>query len=129
MAGKSSKTVTDLFMAIAVVVVIMMIIIPLPAVMLDALMACNLLLSVLILLLVLYSPRAIDFSSFPTVLLVSTVFGLGLNVSSTRLILTKGLKFDGKMVRAFSSFVIGAGGTEGILIGFVIFIVLLLPSP
>ena len=125
MAGKSSKTVTDLFGAISVVVVIMMIIIPLPAVMLDTLMACNLLLSVLILLLVLYSPRAIDFSSFPTVLLVSTVFGLGLNVSSTRLILSKGLKFDGKMVRAFSSFVIGAGGTEGILIGFVIFIIII----
>ncbi|MCQ2981306.1 MAG: flagellar biosynthesis protein FlhA [Treponemataceae bacterium] len=112
-------------MAVAVVTVIMMIMIPLPTVLLDVLMATNVLLSLLILLIVVYSPRAIDFSSFPTVLLISTVFGLGLNVSSTRLILTKGLKFDGQMVRAFSSFVIGAGGTEGILIGFVIFIIII----
>ncbi len=112
-------------MAVAVVTVIMMIMIPLPTVLLDVLMATNVLLSLLILLIVVYSPRAIDFSSFPTVLLISTVFGLGLNVSSTRLILTKGVKFDGQMVRAFSSFVIGAGGTEGILIGFVIFIIII----
>ena len=59
-------------------------------------------LNLLSLLLVLYTRRAIDFSVFPTLLLVSTVFGLGLNVSSTRLILTQGLDFDGKMVRAFS---------------------------
>lgn len=121
----NTKNLSDSILAIAAVVVVLMIIIPLPTVLLDFLMACNLLGSLLILLLVIYTPRAIDFSSFPTILLIITVFGLGLNVSSTRLILTKGVNFDGKMVRAFASFVVGSGGTEGTLVGFVIFIIII----
>ncbi|MDR1748948.1 MAG: flagellar biosynthesis protein FlhA, partial [Spirochaetaceae bacterium] len=116
---------SDLFIAIGVIVVIMMLIVPLPTVLLDTLMAVNLLLSLLVLLIVLYTPRAIDFSAFPTVLLILTVFGLGLNVSSTRLILALGTRFDGRMVRAFASFVVGSSGTEGVVIGFVIFIILI----
>ena len=127
MALKSNlfKDLSDSIMAVAAIVVILMIIVPLPTVLLDLLMACNLLASLLILLLVIYTPRAIDFSSFPTILLIVTVFGLGLNVSSTRLILSKGTQFDGKMVRAFSTFVVGSGGMEGTLIGFVIFIIII----
>jgi flagellar biosynthesis protein FlhA len=108
-----------------VIAVVMMLIIPIPTVLLDALMAFNLILSLLILLIVLYTKRATDFNVFPTVLLVSTVFGLALNVSSTRLILSKGVKFDGKMIKAFASFVVGSGGTDGLVIGFVIFIVII----
>ncbi|MBP7480518.1 MAG: flagellar biosynthesis protein FlhA [Spirochaetaceae bacterium] len=119
------KNTVDLFVAVGVIVVVMMLIIPLPTVLLDLLMAVNLLLSFLILLLVIYTPRAIDFSSFPSVLLVSTVFGLGLNVSSTRLILSQGIKFDGRMVKAFATFVVGSSGTEGVVIGFVIFIIII----
>lgn len=119
------KNTVDLFVAVGVIIVVMMLIVPLPTILLDMLMAVNLLLSFLILLIVLYTPRAIDFSSFPSVLLVSTVFGLGLNVSSTRLILSKGIEFDGRMVRAFSTFVVGTSGTEGVVIGFVIFIILI----
>jgi flagellar biosynthesis protein FlhA len=59
------------------------------------------------------------------VLLVVTVFGLALNVSSTRLILTKGARFDGKMIRAFSSFVVGSGGGEGLVVGFIIFVIII----
>lgn len=120
-----NKVTADLFVAIGAVVIVLMLIIPLPTVLLDLLMALNLVLNLLILLIVLYTSRAIDFSVFPTLLLVSTVFGLGLNVSSTRLILSQGMKFDGKMVKAFSSFVIGTGGSEGLVIGFVIFIILI----
>ena len=116
---------TDIAIAGAVVAVVMVLIIPLPTVLLDALMAFNLILALLILLIVLYTRKATDFSSFPTVLLVSTVFGLAINVSSTRLILTKGARFDGRMIRAFSSFVVGSGGTEGLVVGFVIFIVII----
>lgn len=115
----------DLFVAIGAIIVVLMLIVPLPTVLLDLFMALNLILNLLILLIVLYTRRAIDFSVFPTLLLVSTVFGLGLNVSSTRLILSQGMKFDGKMVRAFSTFVIGSSGTEGLVIGFVIFIILI----
>ncbi|MDR2312916.1 MAG: flagellar biosynthesis protein FlhA [Spirochaetaceae bacterium] len=116
---------SDIAIAVAVVSVVVMLVIPIPTVLLDALMAMNLVLALLILLIVLYTKKATDFSSFPTVLLVSTVFGLALNVSSTRLILTQGAAFDGRMIRAFSSFVVGSGGTEGLVVGFVIFIVII----
>ncbi|WP_010260069.1 flagellar biosynthesis protein FlhA [Treponema primitia] len=128
-SGAARKTFfgnsTELVMAVAVVAVVMMLIIPLPTILLDALMAMNLVLALLILLIVLYTRKATDFSIFPTILLVSTVFSLALNVSSTRLILTQGTAFNGRMVRAFSSFVVGSGGTEGLVVGFVIFIIII----
>lgn len=123
--GKLFKGITNNLVPVASIIIIMMLIIPLPTLLLDVLMAANLLLALLILLIVIYTPRAIDFSSFPSMLLISTVFSLGLNVSSTRLILTMGKKFDGRMIRAFSTFVIGTGGTDGLLIGFVIFIIII----
>ncbi|MDR1249122.1 MAG: flagellar biosynthesis protein FlhA, partial [Treponema sp.] len=116
---------TELAMAAAVVAVVMMLIIPLPTPLLDALMAMNLALALMILLIVLYTRKATDFSVFPTVLLVSTVFSLALNVSSTRLILSQGASFNGRMIRAFSSFVVGSQGAEGLVVGFVIFIVII----
>lgn len=122
---KLFNNTADLTIAVCAIVVVMMLIVPLPTLLLDILMALNLLFAVLMLLIVLSTPKATDFASFPTMLLVSTVFGLGINVSSTRLILAEGLKFDGKMVKAFSSFVVGTSGDEGLLIGFVIFIILI----
>ena len=115
----------NLMVAAVAIVVVMMLLIPLPSVLLDFFQAINVLLAVLILLIVIFTPRAVDFSSFPSMLLLQTVFGLGLNVSSTRLILTKGTKFNGHMVRAFSTFVVGTGGSSGLLIGFVIFIIII----
>jgi flagellar biosynthesis protein FlhA len=115
----------DIFIAIGVVLVVIMIIVPLPTVLLDTLMAMNLVLSLLILLIVLYTKKATDFSVLPTILLIVTVFGLGLNVSSTRLILTLGERFNGRMIRAFSTFVVGSGGTEGLVVGFIIFIIII----
>ncbi|MBU0934382.1 MAG: flagellar biosynthesis protein FlhA [Spirochaetes bacterium] len=116
---------SDYAVAIAVVSVIFMIIIPLPTVLLDMLMAINLALSLFIVLLVLYTRKAVDFSIFPTVLLITTIFGLALNISSTRLILSQGIDFDGRIVLAFSSFVTGAEGTSGIVVGFIMFIILI----
>jgi flagellar biosynthesis protein FlhA len=118
--------INDLFIGIAVIVVVVMMIIPLPTFLLDALIALNVIFSLLVLLIVLYSQKPTEFSLFPTVLLVTTVFGLALNVSSTRLILSKGEKFDGKMIKAFSDFVVGgSGGNAGIVIGFIIFIIII----
>ena len=91
-----------------------MIIIPVPAILLDVLLAFNLTVGLLILLIVLYTKKATEFSIFPTMLLVTTVFGLALNISTTRLILAKGSNFDVKIIRAFASFVVGAGGTDGL---------------
>ncbi len=100
------KDIPDVAIAVAVVAIVFMLIIPLPTMLLDVLMATNFLLSLLILLIVMYTPRAIDFSSFPMMLLISTVYGLALNVSSTRLILTKGAQFDGRLITAFGTFVV-----------------------
>ncbi len=124
-ASSLFKDRTDGFIALGVVAVVMMLIIPLPTFLLDALMAINLVLALLILLIVLYTKKPTDFNVFPTILLVTTVFGLALNVSSTRLMLTLGAGFDGRMINAFSTFVVGSGGTEGLVVGFIIFIVII----
>jgi flagellar biosynthesis protein FlhA len=115
----------DFALAFGVVWMVAMFIIPLPTVFLDAFMAMNLVFSLLILLIVIYSKKPTDFSLFPTILLVVTVFGLGLNVSSTRAILTQGARFDGRMIQAFSRFVTGSGGAEGLVVGCIIFIIII----
>ena len=119
------KYSTDIIVAGGVVLVILMMIIPLPTVLLDLFMALNVTFALVVLLIALFTVRATDFLLFPSLLLLTTIFGLGINVSSTRAILTKGMQFDGAMIRAFSSFVIGTNGTEGLVTGFVIFIILI----
>lgn len=116
---------TDVFVAVGVIAVVMMMLIPLSGVILDVLMAINLMLSLLVILTVLYTRHALEFSVFPTLLLVMTVFGLALNVSSTRLILARGARFDGRIVRAFGTFVVGSRGLEGYVIGIIIFIIII----
>ncbi len=117
--------ISDLAVPIAIIAVVMMMIVPLPTLLLDTLMATNLLLALVILLIVMFTSRAIDFSVFPTMLLISTVFSLSLNISSTRGILTKGMDFDGQLITAFGTFVVGQDGTEGLIIGLVMFIILI----
>ena len=116
---------SDIFVAVGVIFFVMMMLIPLPTVILDLLMVLNLMLSLVIILIVLYSRRALEFSVFPTLLLITTVFGLGLNISSTRLILSKGVNFDGRIIRAFATFVVGTEGAEGLVIGLIIFIIII----
>jgi len=116
----------DSFPAVVVITVVVAIVFPMPTFLLDALMAINLIFSLLILLIVLYTNKPTDFSLFPTLLLVSTIFSLALNVSSTRCILRDGQAFSGKMIKAFSTFVVGTSGTEGIVIGFIIFIIIII---
>ncbi|MCL1994092.1 MAG: flagellar biosynthesis protein FlhA [Spirochaetes bacterium] len=113
------------FPAIAVVTVVVMVIFPMPTWMLDTLLALNLVFALLVLLIVIYTQKPTEFSLFPTMLLVATVFSLALNVSSTRLILTLGPAFDGRMILAFSRFVVGTAGNEGIVVGFIIFIMII----
>jgi flagellar biosynthesis protein FlhA len=116
----------DIWVAAGIIVIVAMLIIPLPAVLLDVFMSFNLTLSLLIILITLYMRRALEFSVFPSILLVTTIFGLGLNVSSTRLILAQGEKFDGRIVRAFANFVVGGGsGNDGLVIGLIIFIIII----
>ena len=119
------KEVPNALVAMGAILVIFVIIIPLPTALLDFFMALNLIFSLIILLIVLFVDKPTEFTVFPSLLLVSTIFGLALNVSSTRLILTYGEKFDGKMIAAFSQFVIGSTGNQGLVIGFVVFIILI----
>lgn len=112
--------------SVGVILVILMLIIPLPSVLLDVFMAMNLSVSVLLLLTVISTPKPSRLTTFPQIILLVTLFGLSINVSSTRLILTKGSQFDGRMVRAFSSFVVGSDkGSDGLVVGMVIFIILI----
>jgi flagellar biosynthesis protein FlhA len=119
------KQRSDVLVAVGVIIIVMMLIIPLPTVLLDTLMSLNLVFALLTILITLYIKNALEFSVFPTLLLVITVYGLALNVSSTRLILSQGAEFDGRIVQAFSSFVVGAAGTEGLVIGLIIFIIII----
>lgn len=111
----------DILMGIGVISIVMMLIIPLPTFILDFLMAVSILVGLLILMIVMFVHRSFDFSVFPSLLLVSTVFRLALNVSSTRLILLQGASFDGKIVRTFGDFVVSGN----YVVGFIIFIILI----
>lgn len=115
---------SDTAIVVSVVLVVFLVIVPLPSFLLDLLMSLNFALSLTILLIVLLNRDPLDFSSFPTVLLLSTIYGLALNIASTRLILSHGASFNGHVVRAFATFVVGSTGTAGVVIGFIIFIIL-----
>jgi len=109
--------------ALAIGLAAVLLLLPLPTGVLDVLIALNLGLSLVILFAVLFCPRPVmHFSQFPTMLLVSTAFGLALNVASTRLILVKGEAFDGRMVRAVAGFVTGGGR---LVIGAIIFLAII----
>ena len=128
-AGSVSRNLLDFFRdsfpAVVVITIVVAIILPMPTILLDALMAVNIVFSLLILLIVLYTQKPTEFSLFPTMLLVSTIFSLALNVSSTRLILTQGARFNGRMIRAFSTFVVGTSGNEGLVVGIIIFVIII----
>ena len=116
---------SDVLVALFVLAFVAMLVIPLPAVMLDVFMAINIVLSLLIVLIVLSTRNALEFTVFPTLLLFATVFGLALNVSSTRLILAQGSDFSGQIVRAFGTFVVGSPGAAGLVIGLIIFTIII----
>ncbi len=108
----------ELALAALVVGVVAMMIVPLPTWLLDVLLATNLSLAVAILLVVLYVPDALAIATFPTVLLLTTLFRLALNVSSTRLILLQANA--GEVIRAFGSFVVRGN----YVVGAVVFLIL-----
>ena len=111
---------SDILLGVGVVSVVVMLIIPLPTFLLDFLLAISIMSGLLILMIVMFIGRTFDFSIFPSLLLITTVYRLALNVSSTRLILLKGAAFDGKIIRAFGEFVVGGN----YVVGFIIFIIL-----
>src|SRR5215207_7266282 len=109
----------DLAAAGGIVLIVAMLIIPLPPVLLDFFITLNISAALMIVVATLYVPRALDFSSFPTILLLTTLFRLAINVSVTRLILLEG--DAGHVVEAFGNFVVGGN----IVVGLVVFLILI----
>jgi flagellar biosynthesis protein FlhA len=105
-------------MAAGIVLILLVMLIPLPAFLLDVLLALNISLSLLVLLVAFYTRRPLEFAIFPTLLLVLTLFRLSLNVASTRLILSEASA--GAIIRAFGQFVVGGN----YIVGLIIFLVL-----
>ena len=111
---------SDVMLALGVVMIVMMMIIPLPPFLLDLLLALNITLSLTIVMISIYNVEPLQFSVFPSLLLVTTLFRLALNVSATRLILLQG--YAGEVILAFGSFVVGGNA----VVGFIVFIILIL---
>ena len=115
------KNNTDILVAFGVLGIVLMIIIPLPAAILDILLAFNITLSAVIIMITMFTTNVLQLSVFPTLLLVTTLLRLGLNISSTRLILSEGSA--GKIIEAFGEFVIGGNYVVGIIIFLIIIII------
>ena len=116
---------TDIFLAIAILGIIVLLLIPLPSILLDLMLTISITFSVLILLTALFIETPLEFSAFPTVLLIATLLRLSLNVATTRLILSKGHEGPtaaGHVIEAFGSFVMGGN----FVIGIVVFSILLI---
>ena len=115
------KRIYNNVISLFVVIIVLFLILPLPAFMLDILLIINISLSIVILLITMNISDALEFSIFPSLLLVTTLFRLGLNVSSTRLILSKGGN-AGQVIKAFGQLI-----TQGnIVIGIIIFLIIVL---
>lgn len=114
---------TDVFLGAYILAAIVFLIIPLPAILLDILMALNISVAFIILFNALFSQEVLNMSTFPMILLFTTVFRIGLNVSSTRLILTKGSNGVGQVVRIFGEFVGGGDWIVGMIVFFILILV------
>jgi flagellar biosynthesis protein FlhA len=113
-----NRSISQLAVPIGVVGIVLLLVVPLPAALLDVLIAVNIAASLVILLTSMYIQRPLDFSVFPSLILVFTLFRLGLNVASTRLVLRDG--YAGAVIDAFGHFVVGGS----LVIGLVIFLIL-----
>ena len=116
---------SDIYMAMVLIGILSLMIIPLPAFLLDVFLAANITIALAILLVCLYTVQPLDFSIFPSVLLVTTLFRLSLNIASTRLILlhgSEGAESAGQVIKAFGQFVVGGN----YVVGAVIFLILVI---
>ncbi len=111
----------DIVLAVAISLIIGMLLLPIPTFVLDILISVDLALAITIMMVTIYTSEPLQYSTFPIVLLVATLFRLGLNISATRLILTHGNA--GEVIHAFGSFVVGGNYLVGILI-FIILVII-----
>ncbi len=124
--GFSLRNNSDMLIAVGVVGILLVMLVPLPTHMLDVMLALNITISILVLMLTIYVIRPLDFSVFPSLLLITTLFRLSLNIASTRLILLNGHTGSlaaGRIIKGFGAFVIGGNTTVGLVI-FMILVVI-----
>ncbi|MET0853840.1 MAG: FHIPEP family type III secretion protein, partial [Microterricola sp.] len=115
-----NRNLAKLAVPIGVVGIILLLVVPIPAWLLDILIIVNILLALVILLTTMFIRKPLDFSVFPSLLLAVTLFRLGLNVASTRLVLGEG--YAGQVIEAFGHVAVGGS----IIIGSVIFLILVI---
>ncbi len=124
--GAVSGNASTLAMPIGILALVAMMVVPLPIFLLDTFFITNILVSLLVLMVALHTYRPLEFSSFPSLLLIATVLRLGLNVASTRIILTEGHEGSssaGQVIEAFGEFVIAGNYAVGIFV-FVILVII-----
>ena len=109
---------SEIFVSLFVIAIALLLLVPLPTFALDLLLVINLAIAFFLLLVVLYLPNAVQLLAFPTLLLLTTLFRLGLNVASTRLILSQG--DAGHVIEAFGTFLVGGE----LLVGIVVFAII-----
>ncbi len=109
---------SDVMLALAVVGVLLVLIVPIPTFLVDVLLSLNIAISLLLLMVALSASKALEFSTFPSLLLFTTLFRLALNVASTRLVLLNG--YAGQVINAFGHFVVGGN----MVVGLVVFLIL-----
>src|SRR4051795_2929459 len=112
---------TDLVAAGAVVLVVVMMIVPLPPALIDLAITLNISVALAIVTATLYLPKALDFAAFPSLLLLTTLFRLAINISVTRLILLHG--DAGHVVKAFGNFVVGGNVAVGLVVFLIIVVI------
>jgi flagellar biosynthesis protein FlhA len=126
LSGLSGKGGSALAAPAIIILLLAMMVLPLPAFVLDVFFSFNIALSVIVLLTSLYTVKPLDFMAFPTILLVSTMLRLSLNVASTRVVLTEGHTGGaaaGKVIEAFGHFLIGGNYTVGIVVFIILTII------
>ena len=119
-SGNLIQRYSDVLIAVAIVTIVIMMIIPLPTVILDILICLNITTALLVVMSAIYNVEALDLSVFPSLLLITTLFRLALNISSTRLILLNG--YAGEVITAFGNFVVGGNP----VVGFIVFVILVI---
>jgi flagellar biosynthesis protein FlhA len=111
----------DILVPLLIIGIVMMIIIPVPTGLLDVLITLNITIAILIIMMTMFNTEILQFSVFPTMLLITTLFRLALNISSTRQILTNA--YAGEVINAFGNFVVGGSYIVGIIIFLIIMVV------
>ena len=119
-SGNLIQRYSDVLIAVAIVTIVIMMIIPLPTIILDILICLNITIALLVVMSAIYNVEALDLSVFPSLLLITTLFRLALNISSTRLILLDG--YAGEVITAFGNFVVGGNA----VVGFIVFVILVI---